>query len=169
MAKLIKCKACIKEISQNAKQCPSCGEPVKKTSLIKIFFGVMFGIMVLPFIMMQPSNNRSPSASSNPTPPITKSPKVIKLEAKFGPRPEQSGWDGSYSEVKRHLKQFANDPDSIKIESCTTVSVDKKMGWLVGCDYRGTNKFGGKVLNSNWFIIKNGEVIKTLPISAYKI
>lgn len=87
--------------------------------------------------------------------------------AKFGEKPIASAWDGSYSEVKRYLKRVANDPDSIDIDGCTQV-YRTESGWLVGCDYRGKNAFGGVVRNSNWFTIRHGQVVKMEGASAYK-
>ena len=89
--------------------------------------------------------------------------------ASIGEPPQQSAWDGSYSEVTHFLKERANDPSSIEIVGCTKVSyATSGAGWLVGCDYRGKNAFGGLVMNSNWFVIKHGVVVKALPGNAYK-
>lgn len=87
--------------------------------------------------------------------------------AKFGEPPTQSAWDGSYYAVERYLKRVANDPDSIKIEGCTKV-YHTKNGWLVGCDYRGRNGFGGMVRQSNWFTIVHDQVIQMQDASAYR-
>ena len=89
-----------------------------------------------------------------------------ELEAKFGDRPVQSGWDGSYRVVTIYLETVANDPDSIKIDNCTKIYHIAE-GWLVGCDYRGKNAFGGVVRNSNWFIIVENRVVKMKPSDAY--
>lgn len=86
--------------------------------------------------------------------------------AKFGEPPIRSEWDRSYYEVERYLKKVANDPDSIEIDSCTTVSYIKS-GWLVGCDYRGRNGFGGMIRQSNWFTIIHGQVVQMHDASAY--
>jgi len=88
-------------------------------------------------------------------------------EKLWGPAPVQSGWDGSYYEVKRFLKQSANDPDSIAMAGCTDVSFVSGKGWLVGCNYRGKNAFGGLIKTSNWFIIRHGQVVKMEPGDAY--
>jgi transposase len=79
----------------------------------------------------------------------------------------QSRWDGSYPPVKECLQRLANDPDSIKIDGCTKV-YHTKNGWLVGCDYRGRNAFGGMIRQSNWFPIVHGRVTKMHEASAYK-
>ena len=92
--------------------------------------------------------------------------KRMEQIAKFGKPPTVNPWNGSYYEVKRYLEIIANDPDSIDISGCTEVYHTKE-GWLVGCDYRGNNAFGGKVRQSNWFTIAHGKVIKMHKASAY--
>lgn len=87
--------------------------------------------------------------------------------AKFGPAPVQSVWDGSYGPVESYLKRVANDPDSIDIDACTEV-YRANDGWLVGCDYRGRNGFGGMIRKSNWFTIRHLKVVAIHESSAYK-
>lgn len=87
--------------------------------------------------------------------------------AKFGEAPTQSAWDGSYYAVERYLKRVANDPDSIDMDGCTKV-YHTESGWLVGCDYRGRNAFGGMIRQSNWFTIVHDQVIQMHDASAYK-
>lgn len=89
-----------------------------------------------------------------------------KRIALFGKPPVQSAWDGSYYEVERYLKRVANDPNSIKIDGCTKV-YRTESGWLVGCDYRGRNAFGGLIRQSNWFSIVYGTVIQMHDSSSY--
>lgn len=87
--------------------------------------------------------------------------------AKFGNAPTPSPWDGSYTAVKQYLKRVANDPDSIKMDGCTKVyTIDQ--GWLVGCDYRGRNAFGGLIRQSNWFTIRHDTVIQMHDASAFR-
>ena len=86
--------------------------------------------------------------------------------AAFGEPPIQSGWDGSYSAVENYLEAIANDPDSIELDGCTKV-YHTKDGWLVGCDYRGRNAFGGMIRQSNWFTIVYGRVVEMHDASAY--
>ena len=88
--------------------------------------------------------------------------------AKFGEPPAQSAWDGSYYQVEMYLERIANDPDSIKIDGCSKLRYTES-GWLVGCDYRGRNAFGGMIRQSNWFTIVHGRVIKMHDSSAYKL
>lgn len=87
--------------------------------------------------------------------------------AKFGEPPTQSAWDGSYFAVEQYLERVANDPDSIEIDGCTKVYHTNE-GWLVGCDYRGRNAFGGMIRQSNWFTIVHGRVIQIHEASAYR-
>ena len=84
----------------------------------------------------------------------------------MGEKPKQSAWDGTYYAVEVYLKRVANDPDSIDVESCTKVYTSED-GWLVGCNYRGKNAFGGLIKKSNWFTILQGRVVKMDPYTAY--
>lgn len=86
--------------------------------------------------------------------------------SKYGEKPAQSKWDGSYRAVEKYLKATANDPSSIDISGCTEV-YKNKTGWLVGCDFRGKNAFGGLVRNSNWFTIAHGQVINVESGDSY--
>ena len=47
MGKLIKCKACKKEISKKADKCPSCGDPVRRGG----FIGSVFKLTVIMFFV----------------------------------------------------------------------------------------------------------------------
>jgi hypothetical protein len=101
--------------------------------------------------------------------------KVAKIEAKnaaenifYGTAPIASGWDGSYNEVERYLKTVMNDPSSLEMDKCSSVFKVKK-GWAVWCSYRGKNGFGGMVLNSNWFIIRQNQVVAIEDTNAYSL
>lgn len=85
---------------------------------------------------------------------------------RFGSPPEPSTWDGTYREIRDYLERVANDPDSIKIDACTKV-YHTADGWLVGCDYRGRNAFGGIIRQSNWFTIVDGRVVEMHDFSVY--
>lgn len=86
---------------------------------------------------------------------------------RFGAQPRPSAWDGTYREVKDYLRRVANDPESIEIDVCTGVYHTNE-GWLVGCDYRGRNAFGGMIRQSNWFVIRNGTVVAMKDADAYR-
>jgi hypothetical protein len=88
--------------------------------------------------------------------------------ALFGEPPTPSAWDGSYRIVTSYLRSVANDPDSIEIDACTKV-FHTEGGWLVGCDYRGRNGFGGMIRQSNWFTIIHNTVIEMHESSAFTI
>jgi hypothetical protein len=88
-------------------------------------------------------------------------------QARFGARPTPSAWDGTYRVVTSYLREIANDPGSIDVDSCTEV-YHVEDGWLVGCDYRGANAFGGMIRASNWFIIRHDQVVRMEEASAYR-
>lgn len=81
MSALIKCKACAKEISKNAKACPSCGEvPPKKTTLTTWFVTVIIGFIALGAIL--PDN--TPSSSVPPLPRLESKTDIEKLSWRKG-------------------------------------------------------------------------------------
>jgi hypothetical protein len=173
---LQECQACSNKISLEAKVCPNCGHPqsqkkdksVSKIIWIGLFFIILAMVMKPDEKKRNPANNSPESANSNSIPDSKTTAKKSPIEQKYGPIPEANQWNGIYREVERYLEHNANDPDSIKIENCTKVSIDKKVGYIVGCNYRGKNAFGGMVKNANWFVIKNKEVVAMLPFDSYK-
>lgn len=90
-----------------------------------------------------------------------------KKVAPFGPKPKPKSWDGTYREVERFLEQNLKDPGSLKMGSCTEC-YHNDLGWLVGCDYRAKNSFGGYVREAKWFTIRGGQVIKVEEADAYR-
>ncbi|RKH05530.1 transporter [Corallococcus sp. CA053C] len=76
-----------------------------------------------------------------------------------GPKPVNSGWDGSVLEVKQYLRQVMNDPDSYEHVS-TSAPVARDAYWIVKSSFRGKNAFGGKVLNTRYFFIQRGQVVR---------
>lgn len=95
----------------------------------------------------------------------TKYEAIEKKVAPFGPRPKLS-YSGYYREVERYLELNLKDPDSLKMGSCTETSYND-LGWLVGCEYRARNSFGGYVHEAKWFTIRSGQVIKVEEADAY--
>lgn len=87
--------------------------------------------------------------------------------AYFGEKPVGSAWDGSYRVVKDYLKSAARDPDSVEIDSCTGV-LEAQEGWVVGCDWRARNGFGGMNRESNWFVVRQGRVVEMKSAGAYR-
>ena len=88
------------------------------------------------------------------------------LAAKFGEKPQQVVEGRPYWQVEYYLKEVANDPDSIEVDRCTKVYQSER-GWLVGCDYRGRNAFGGMIRKSNWFTISHDRVVQIDETSAF--
>ncbi len=102
--------------------------------------------------------------------------KIAEIEAKkaaekifYGDKPIQSAWDGSYSAVERYLERVMHDPSSLDMDNCTPVYKVENTGWIVGCKYRGKNAFGGMVLNQNWFIIRQNQVVDVKDPDAFSI
>src|ERR1051325_3644345 len=84
---------------------------------------------------------------------------------RFGPMPHRYS-SGVYDEVEQYLPQVMNDPGSLEGLECTQV-YNTERGWLVGCNWRGRNGFGGMVRQANWFIIRQERVVGVFPYSAY--
>ncbi len=91
-----------------------------------------------------------------------------KRIAKFGEPPQNSAWDGSVRCVKDYLKAVAKDPDSLRYENWSKPYYSED-GWLVKCDYRAKNSFGGYVREVKWFIIRHGIVVDVKDFDTYKI
>lgn len=116
------------------------------------------------------SAKQSILTTPSPTPKLTPEAMEALRVTTFGEKPIQiPRLNGKtyYRAVEEYLENNANDPDSIEIEDCADVKVDDDKGWLVACKYRGKNGFGAMVLNAQWFVIRNGAVVNTLPMSAY--
>jgi len=67
--------------------------------------------------------------------------------------------------VQVHLEKEANDPGSIELVGCTGAVPDKKLGWLIGCKYRGKNAYGGMILAAGMFVVSHGRVVDQLPLT----
>lgn len=63
-----------------------------------------------------------------------------------GERPTLSAWDGEVIGLERHIKETANDPDSIDVEKCTAPRMTDKRCWVSTCNVRGKNAFGALIL-----------------------
>lgn len=177
------CPFCKKQIHHAATVCPYCTRQVKSVSYWKTtqgalvaFILILFGIGFIGNLAGGKKEEKTPSAAvktekKTPAPKkeLTAEEKAKAARVKkFGAMPEQSGWDGSYRVVNDYLKQVAKDPDSIEIEGCTAVSYADE-GWLIGCDWRAKNSFGGYVRDYNWFVVRNRQVINMKPGTAYSL
>ena len=73
MAILIKCKACGKDVSENAAACPSCGEPTSNTvtTLTKSLVAILILASLLFLLVYNSGEARQNTASvSGPKPPL---------------------------------------------------------------------------------------------------
>jgi len=91
-----------------------------------------------------------------------------KRLAKFGSKPQNSAWDGSVSCVKQYLQSVAKDPDSLVYEKWGKVAYNDNDGWLVWCDFRGKNSFGGYKRDIKWFVIRHNNVVAVKDFDAYR-
>lgn len=87
-----------------------------------------------------------------------------KRLAAYGQPPNETA---SRIAVKEYLRQVMNDPDSLVLDGCTNV-FSTKQGWLVGCNYRGRNAFGGMIRQANWFTIRKGHVVQMQEQNTFK-
>ncbi|WP_246137760.1 transporter [Myxococcus llanfairpwllgwyngyllgogerychwyrndrobwllllantysiliogogogochensis] len=76
-----------------------------------------------------------------------------------GEKPVNSPWDGSVPEVELYLKKVMNDPDSYEHVS-SSAPVARDAFWIVKSSFRGKNAFGGKILNTRYFFIQQGQVVR---------
>ena len=146
---LKKCKECGKEVSTKAKECPSCGAPVKSSSSVGCLtvIGIIFIIIVIIGLIS--------SLFKSSTPKTQEEIRKEQIEKNF------SAWDGSHRGLTALIKKSMNDPDSYgHVES---VYWDKGDHLVVKTTFRGKNAFGGVV--KNWVMAKvdlNGNVIEII-------
>lgn len=88
--------------------------------------------------------------------------------SRFGPMPTRNVWSGTYGPIEAYFKSINHDSVRIDISDCTPVLIDESKGWVVGCSYQVSNGEGTTVDNSNWFIIRFGQVVEVLPQSVYR-
>lgn len=184
---LKKCKECGNEVSTKAANCPNCGVPIKKKTNISCI-GAIFVLVVIAIAYNSISNtlNKTSKQKTEPTikPPIQKPAAEKPAEkthaeklaenirktrvALHGEPPESSGWDSSVRCVKRYLGNIVIDPDSLEFEKWGRIMYNDNDGWMVWCQYRAKNSFGGYVRNTNWFIIQNNRVVDMKDFDAYE-
>ncbi|MEO1208893.1 MAG: hypothetical protein AAFX78_05045 [Cyanobacteria bacterium J06638_20] len=82
-----------------------------------------------------------------PVPEVTTSPEVTPQDARRELIEDQfSPWDGSHNELTRIIKRSMNDPRSY--EHVETRYIDNGDHLMVITQFRGSNAFGGIVINS---------------------
>jgi hypothetical protein len=81
----------------------------------------------------------------------------LAREAFLGEAPERAR-DGTYPVVRDYLVSRAQDPRSVRVESCAEATRSDD-GWLVVCDWRATGRTGASVRSRNRFVIIQGQVV----------
>lgn len=76
-------------------------------------------------------------------------------QARYGSKPTEAE---VYTAVRRHLRQSAHDPDSIRDIGCT-YTVFTERGWMTACQYRGSNAFGATITDRSFFYLRHGTVV----------
>ncbi|MCA1633220.1 MAG: hypothetical protein LC785_06010 [Acidobacteria bacterium] len=80
----------------------------------------------------------------------------------IGPKPQQSGLDGSVQAVDRYLRETLNDYQSAEYVEWSPVTPAKLNGesfWAVRLKLRAKNAFGAKILKDTYFVIRNEQVV----------
>lgn len=194
-AKSKECRSCREQIHRKASICPHCrtrqgwtlGAKLGMGFLLLMAFSTCLGRVAREGAQAT-SQPRPNAATGKPTtaqrtvaqtsvkPPAPKPepPKKTAAEveaearvAKFGAPPTASAWDGHYIEVETYLEGIARDPDSVEFDGCTKV-YHTPDGWLVGCNWRARNGFGGMNRQANWFTVRNERVVAMHDYSAFK-
>jgi len=98
---------------------------------------LMSAIAVLFFIFIAFGSGDDDKTNANGT-QMTERQKLV--DSQF------SSWDGSHNGLTNHIKEHMNDPDSY--EHVETRFGDHGDYILVITKFRGTNAFGGKVINT---------------------
>lgn len=142
------CKECGKEISTEAKACPSCGaSPPKKTSIVTWAI-VLFVVVMITKSILGGQSDATPEVTA-----IVKTPQKIEAEAAQKKR-EDARFDLAYS-IGKGLKKSLRDPDSLTWEF---VGIDEAA--TVACiKYRAKNGFGG--MNAEAAAIVGTKVLKS--------
>ena len=73
-----------------------------------------------------------------------------------------SGWDGSHRALKNYVTDNMNDPDSFEHVSTKIGPVNQSGEHYLVMTYRGSNAFGGLVLNSISATVKNNDCSATI-------
>lgn len=125
---LVHCKECGKDMSSEAKSCPSCGAPPPKTtSTATIVVGGFFTLFVVSWVY-NATNSASTAGMSKPPP----TPEEVQKEKNFQTVVAGARW------IKKNMK----NPASFELVSAGMV------GNSAACyEYRGKNSFNAVVPN----------------------
>lgn len=130
---LIECKECGKQISDEAKRCPSCGAKVKKPA--SFVWWILGAMVIYGFV----------SGTMNPSEPPQKTEAEKQAEAAEGAK---LGWD--ILRIKA-LKEGTKNPASFELVDA--IRMDDQALCIT---YRGTNSFNA-VVTENKVLLKDGK------------
>lgn len=87
-------------------------------------------------------------------------PAVAEIETPMcGKRPPRTPWDGGNYRVEQYLKERVADPDSIDTKDCTEpVFKGEPLCWVISCEVRGTNAYGGPSREQRRFALSRSGV-----------
>lgn len=129
---LITCKECQKQVSDEAKNCPSCGAPVPKpTSRLAIFIAGFFGLIV--FLSIYNSNRSDPPSAATPQQAAVNTAQKLIDDAK----------EKEFQVVvigAKMLKKSTKNPDSFVLTSAVRMA-----DGTICYEFRGTNSFNAIV------------------------
>ncbi|PKL17920.1 MAG: hypothetical protein CVV49_08480 [Spirochaetae bacterium HGW-Spirochaetae-5] len=159
---IIQCPECRKEISSTAPTCPGCGYALKPAA-VKIKKGgigcggwliVLIVLLIIIWIIGAVGEKLDEAKMTPERKAEIEAAQKIKAE-----RVSKFGKEGSVGMVHYYLTGIMKDPDSLEL-NCGETFYNKKDGWLIKCDWRGKNSFGGYARKVNWFVIRNEQVVK---------
>jgi hypothetical protein len=126
MATIIKCTACGSDVSDAAKACPKCGQPVKRPSSFGKLFLVVGSLAIVGIVISAVISKNEPA----PAPQTAAEARAEQVQN----RGLSLALEGAQS-----LKKGARNPDSFKLESAFVVSATNDVCF----EYRAQNGFGG--------------------------
>jgi len=89
---------------------------------------------------------------------------IARIENLYGEKPKNSAWDGTVYCIERYIESIAKDPDSLVFEKWSGPELVEKEGWIVLCQFRGKNGFGGYTRETKMFTIRHGNVMSIKDI-----
>lgn len=168
---IIQCPECKKEISDTAPSCPGCGYAFKTKPAEVIVKkkgigcgGAILVVFIFAFIVYIISSSVNKVNKVDLTP--EEKAKIEAAEKLKADLVKKFGEKGSVGMVHYYLSGIMKDPDSLELD-CGTTDYNSKSGWVIKCDWRGKNSFGGYQRKINWFVIRNGAVVKMESATAY--
>lgn len=128
---LISCKECGNQVADSAKQCPSCGAKIKKSSFLRKI-GIGFGVLML--IGAMSSAFVGGSGTSIPTAQKDKKPTMNQMAA------------GCQVEWEMQMKSKLKDPDSLDWDVRNAELGMYKEKAVIAVPYRARNSFNAQNL-----------------------